>query len=100
MKNQVNRPVKFAGIWWALNVFGNCFNPAVCVTTSLDARARAARAVLTLRWNWLETRVYWRGGLRFDWNSEHLAMRFGTFSETDFGGVWTWHFLGRQHVAL
>lgn len=48
---------------------------------------RAAWATLTLRWKHAETRIYWRGWLFFDWNSEHIARRFGVFSDhSEHGG--------------
>jgi hypothetical protein len=43
-----------------------------------------------------ETVIYWRGWFRFDWNSEHLAFRFGRVSEQDFGNVYQW----RNHLYL
>lgn len=85
------------GLTFAHNPWGNCFSPAVCLATSLNRKAPAAKAVLTLRTaGCIETTIYWRGGLQFDWNSGHLARRFGTFTDTDFGGITQW----RGHIDL
>lgn len=98
------------GLTLALNPFGNCFSPAICLNAHKGGGKRhvyqykgqptvgyTAKAILTLRSNIsLETRVYWRGGLRFDWNSGHLARWFGKFHDTDFGGYCQW----RNHMDL
>ena len=84
------------GAWFALNPWGNCFSPAVCLNTpmlpSREFRGEirhGARWILTVRTaNQTETRIYWRGGLRFDWNSAHIARRFGTSVEAPHGLCW------------
>lgn len=95
--------LQVCGLWFARNPFGNCFSPAVIldtrcwgakpVATSTGLR-RPARALFTFRHRCAETTIYWRGGLRFDWNSGHLARRFGQFVDNDFGGLhhWRGHF--------
>jgi len=87
----MNKPRKLLGVFFAHNVFGNCFSPAVCLKTiprykqkSLSVEP-AARFILTFRFNGAETRIYFNG-IRFWWNSAHLARRFGNFYDTDFGG--------------
>jgi len=88
---------KLFGMHFAWNVFGNCFSPALVLDTNKsqpwtdkDGVTRyPAKVTLTLRTRFsLETKFYWRGGLRFDFNSGHLARRFGRFIDTDFGGVY------------
>jgi len=97
--------LKVFGLTLALNPWGNCFSPAICLATNLKAKpfnfkgklSHPAKLTLTFRSSIsLETTIYWRGGLRFDWNSAHLARRFGTFVVTDFGGYSRWH----GHVDL
>lgn len=87
---------------------GNCFSPAI-VLERFHTRAeetgrrgsfhyserlgcvlfsRPARARLTIRVGYRETVIYWRGGSVFDWNSEHLATRFGERHEAPHGDVW------------
>jgi hypothetical protein len=94
-----NKLTKFLGVYWALNVFGNCFSPVVVLDWKgkqkpIQIQGKTcypARAILVLRTHTsLETTIYWRGGLRFDWNSAHLARRFGEFHDTDFGGYHQW----------
>lgn len=93
-----------------MNPFGNCFAPALCLNVHEGGGKRhvyqykgksttgyTAKAIVTMRsGSMAETRIYWRGGFRFDWNSAHLARWFGTFHDTDFGGYWQW----RKHLDL
>jgi len=39
--------------------------------------SRAAWGSMTFRFSNKETVIYWRGWFRFDWNSEHIAARYG-----------------------
>jgi len=87
---------------------GNCFSPAL-VLERFNTRAeetnrrgtyhyserlgrilfyRPARAKLTIRTGSLETTIYWRGGSVFDWNSDHLAVRFGERHEAPHGDIY------------
>jgi hypothetical protein len=72
----------------AINPWGNCFSGLVVKTAK--GKGNVARVSVTLRTGCVETTAYWRGGFRFDWNSGHLARRFGTEVETDFGGFRQW----------
>jgi hypothetical protein len=94
---KINVFKKFCGVYFAVNQWGNCFSPALCVNaenwdskpyTTAGKTKQPARLILTLRWNWRETKVYWAGGLKCWWNSEHLAVRFGKVQETAFGEVY------------
>lgn len=78
----------------AVNPWGNCFSGLV--VNVRKGAGRVARVAVTLRAGGAETSVYWRGGLRFDWNSGHLARRFGKEIDTDFGGFRQW----RGHTDL
>lgn len=94
--------IKLLGLYIAIGRwFGNCFSPALVLEwngrqkpffmATTQTIARPAWAVLTLRTKrFRETKVYWRGWWRFDFNSEHIAERWGKFTDTDFGGVWTY----------
>ena len=93
------------GLTLALNPWGNCFSPAVCLAINKNFKpfnyqgkiCYPALLTLTLRSSHsLETTIYWRGGFRFDWNSAHLARRFGQFVDTDFGGYNQW----RGHMDM
>ena len=93
------------GLTLALNPWGNCFSPAVCLAINKNFKpfnyqgkvCYPALLTLTLRSSHsLETTIYWRGGFRFDWNSAHLARRFGQFVDTDFGGYNQW----RGHMDI
>tara|TARA_R110002167_G_scaffold70080_2_gene197348 strand:- start:291 stop:644 length:354 start_codon:yes stop_codon:yes gene_type:complete len=92
----------------AWNVFGNCFS-GICFEPSFDAPSwtdkkgvvrHCTRFRIVLRWNQVETDIHWRGWFRFDWNSGHLARKFGVWQEAPHGDVYTWKFLGTQHVDL
>jgi hypothetical protein len=95
---------KLLGLHFALNPWGNCFSPAMVLTTNSrwqkfvheGKTCYPAKVTLTLRWKHMETVIYWRGALRFSWNSAHLARRFGKATEQDFGTVYQW---GR-HIDL
>jgi hypothetical protein len=84
------------GMWFALNTWGNCFSPAVCLSTpmlkSIVAKdgtvLHGARWILTFRFGFAETSIYWRGAFRFFWNSEHIARRFGKEIEAPHGTCW------------
>ena len=91
---------QICGVWFGCNVFGNCFNPAVVLDFNDSPNAGKKmigkisgekthiwKASLIIRSSWRETKIYWRGGLVFDWNSEHLAVRFGKHYEADHGRV-------------
>tara|TARA_R110000822_G_scaffold110654_6_gene240949 strand:- start:3180 stop:3632 length:453 start_codon:yes stop_codon:yes gene_type:complete len=79
--------VKVFGVWFAAGRwFGNCFCPAVVFVWSgrktpferNGVNCYPAWAMLTFRCKkHRETVIYWRGGFRFDWQSEHVAARFG-----------------------
>ena len=97
--------LKIFGLTLALNPWGNCFSPAICLATNWNRKlftfegktCHPSRLTLTIRTQHSqETTFYWRGGLRFDWNSGHLARRFGQFVDTDFGGYHQW----RGHADL
>lgn len=97
--------LKIFGLTLALNPWGNCFSPAICLdNTNFKAKpfnwhgkvCHPSRLQLVFRSNFLDTTIHWRGGLRFDWNSAHLARRFGTFVDSDFGGYFQW----RGHMDL
>ena len=100
--------VRVFGLWFALNTWGNCFSPAVCLNTPMmkswvDKKGvthHAARWILTLRWAGAETKFYWRGALRFSWDSAHVARRFGKFVDTDFGGAFQYKGWLGHHVDL
>ena len=47
-----------------------------------------AWASLTLRFKGCSTRIYWRGWWRLDWDSEHIARKFGNLHEADHGDCW------------
>jgi len=93
---------KICGVWFAVNVFGNCFSPALCLTLHKGGGkcwkpgCWSAKGILTLRFKGLETTIYWRGAHRFDWNSAHLARRFGVREDAPFGDVYRW----RGHIDL
>lgn len=91
--------VKVLGLWLAYNPFGNCFSPALILSTYTLRGHRAFKFTLRTR-SHMETTVYFsRGSQRgswFWWNSAHLARRFGTASEQDFGTVYFW----RGHCDL
>jgi hypothetical protein len=83
------------GLWFALNPWGNCFSPAVCLNTPMLKSSvwngiwrHGARWILTVRFAGAETKFYWRGALRFDWDSAHIARRFGKPIEAPHGTCW------------
>ena len=85
--------------------WGNCFSPAICLDVNKNFKPfnykgkvrYPALLTLTLRSSHsLETTIHWRGGFRFNWNSAHLARRFGQFVDTDFGGYNQW----RGHMDM
>ena len=87
--------VRVCGVWFGLNVWGNCFSPAVCLETPMlkshESRGKmrhGARWILILRWDGAETKIYWRGALRVDWDSAHIARRFGKAVEAPHGTCW------------
>lgn len=102
------------GLWFAYNPFGNCFSPAVCINKSkglpwvgkpwvskIDGvKHYPSRMTLTLRWGGAETMCYWRGGLRFDWNSEHVARRFGKEIDADHGTRYQYNGILGYHVLV
>jgi hypothetical protein len=100
--------VRVFGIWFALNPWGNCFSPAICLNTPMtkswkDSKGimhHAARWVLTLRWHGAETKFYWRGALRFGWDSAHFARRFGKPFEAPFGTCWRYDGFFGNHMDL
>ena len=100
--------VRVFGLWFALNPWGNCFSPAVCLNTPMlkswtcnkGIRRHGARWILTLRWGGVETLVYWRGALRFDWNSAHLARRFGVAVEAPHGTCWRYSGVFGTHLDV
>ena len=76
----------------AINPWGNCFSPALIVDTRIIGVAS-----ITLRTkSQLETTVFIRSLLKWDWNSGHLARNFGSFVDTDFGGYYRWN----RHIDL
>lgn len=86
---------KFFGLHVAVGRwFGNCFSPAIVFEwhgerKSYEDRHGVTRypawMTITLRFRHKETRIYWRGVDRWDWNSEHIARKWGKCSEQDFG---------------
>jgi len=50
----------------------------------------AAWATITLRFKGAETRIYWRGWWRLDYNSEHIARRWGTSQDAPHGTIHTY----------
>jgi hypothetical protein len=83
--------VRVCGLYFAFNVWGNCFSPAVCINTRFSKlKSKAAKIILTLRFGGLETRIYWRGWFCVDWNSAHVARKFGKVIELDHGICWTY----------
>jgi len=86
----------------AFNPFGNCFSPAICIHWWGFRERYQSRvfeglwcypAVLQIKFrssSGRETSVYWRGWFRFDWNSGHLARRFGKRIEAEFGDYFQW----------
>jgi len=100
--------VKVFGIHFALNPWGNCFSPAVCLNTPMLASrefrgkmVHGARWILTFRTAAsTETRIYWRGGFRFDWNSAHIARRFGKAIEAEHGYCWQYQGWMGAHVDV
>jgi len=85
--------IQFCGLYFGLNVWGNCFSPAIVLDTPMlksrvskdGVLCHGARWILTLRWANAETKFYWRGGLRFSWDSAHIARRFGVAVEAPHG---------------
>ena len=91
--------VRVCGVYFGFNVWGNCFSPAFCVTTNFGkSKFKTAKVILTLRWSGAETTIYWRGGLLTDWNSAHIARRFGVAVEAPHGTCWRYKgWLGNHH---
>lgn len=85
--------VKLFGLYIAIGRwFGNCFSPAIVLCWQgfskphkfLGKICHPAWATLTFRSpNHMETTIYWRGLFRFDWNSEYIAKRYGTYVEAN-----------------
>ena len=101
--------VKVFGLYFALNPWGNCFSPAVCFNAPMmkswtDKKGvvhHAARCILTFRTaHQTETRLYWRGGLRFDWNSSHIARLFGKGFDAPHGYCWQYQGWMGNHVDV
>jgi hypothetical protein len=86
--------IRIFGLWLAYKPFGNCFSPALIFTPYTIKGCRAFHFKIRTR-NHRETSIYYCN-FRLWWNSEHLAVRFGEFTETDFGGVYRW----RNHLYL
>lgn len=99
------------GLWLHFGWAGNCTTPAIHfqVTkcdpdkdytftnprTGAKERCNPAKAILKLRGGLfgltgphVETTIYFRVDGTVDWNSEHVAVLFGEFEETDFGGMY------------
>ena len=61
-------------------------------------------ACLIIRFRRAETAIYWRGWFRFSWQSEHIAVRFGTYHDSDpMNGVpmhWTYNGWLGSHTCL
>lgn len=93
--------LRLFGLWLGLNTWGNCFRPAVTLHLHLANKAHhhqltgrwlyPAKAILTFR-NLTETRIYWRGWFRFDWQSQYIARRWGVAVEAPHGTCW--HYTG------
>ena len=89
--------VRIFGLYLGYNVWGNTFSPALCVSTDKPKTSvlktgvvlHRARVTLTFRSSYsLETKIYWRGGFRFDWHSTHVARRLGKAFEAPHGTCW------------
>jgi hypothetical protein len=91
--------VRVCGLYFGFNVWGNCFSPAICVNTNFrKSKFKTAKVILTLRWSGAETIIYWRGGLLTDWNSEHIARKFGKEIDAPHGICFRYHgWLGNHH---
>lgn len=106
------------GLWLALKPFGNCFAPAIILkpykitrngriicknadgSIMKDAAGKpmwkggehayeVQACSLTIRTSGLcETNFFWYGRLSFGWSSDHIALKYGKFIDTDFGGMW------------
>jgi hypothetical protein len=105
--NNFGKFLKVCGMTFALNPWGNCFSPALCMETPMlkphmfkGIMRHGARVILTLRFKGAETKIYWRGALRVDWQSGHIARRFGKFVDTDFGGVFQYKGILGSHIDL
>jgi hypothetical protein len=59
-----------------------------------------AWAQLTYRSNHRETRLYWRGWLRFDLHSDHIAEWWGEPHDAPHGTVWTYRGLLGSHQSV
>jgi hypothetical protein len=103
--------LRLGQLWLAHNPWGNCFAPAIILdTTGLKTKPWTckkgvkrypAKATLVIRTRGhAETAIYWRGWFRFDWNSAHVARRFGAFIDTDFGGVMQYKGILGSHIDL
>ena len=66
--------------------------------------SHAAWAVLTIRFDSMETRIYWRGWFRFDWNSDHIAYRWGKHHSPECGQhfpeYWAYRGLLGSHMLV
>lgn len=101
--------LRFFGLHLAINVFGNCFKPAICFNfhgklqpfTMKGRVCYPSRLTITLRDSrFVETVIHWRGGLRFDWNSAHIARKFGKLQELDFGDAFFYEGILGSHCDV
>lgn len=79
---------KVCGLFIGVNVWGNCFAPAIVLDPYKLKGKQACK--LTVRFNQQSTIFYWYGGISFRWNSEHLVRRFGKEFEAPHGICWQW----------
>lgn len=85
---------QFFWFYLATGMVGNCFRGIVLnwfgprksyVSKSNGERCYPAWATLTIRPDLAETVIYWRGWHRFDWNSAHIARKYGECHDAPFG---------------